>query len=65
MAKRIEEKFRAVQQENKITLKESKEGNDNSTGDNEDVIDRGNGEEIDISVLKLQEESSDKEEPLF
>ena len=48
MAKRIEEKFRAVQQENKITLKESKEGNDNSTGDNEDVIDRGKGEEIDI-----------------
>ena len=39
MAKRIEEKFRAVQQENKITLKESKEGNDNSTGDNVDTFD--------------------------
>ena len=66
MAKRIEEKFGAAQQENKINTKETKEVNDNSTGDNEDLIDGGAGEEVGISVLKLQEESSEKEEePLF
>ena len=66
MAKRIEKAFRTVRQENKTTLKESKEGNDNLTGGNEDVIDGGKGEEIDISVSSVQEESKDKEEePLF
>ena len=49
MAKRIEEKFGAVQQGNKINSEETKEGNDNSTGDNEHVIDGGEGEKIDIN----------------